>query len=62
MNSSAHYIGAPFGGTKNSGLGREESTEELLSYLQARVIHAQMRSVTNSLAGRRDRTEMITNN
>ena len=48
-DSSTHYIGAPFGGTKNSGLGREESTEELLSYLETRVIHAQMRSVKDAL-------------
>ncbi|QWW72301.1 aldehyde dehydrogenase family protein [Rhizobium sp. WYJ-E13] len=29
-NSSAHFAGAPFGGMKHSGIGREESIEELL--------------------------------
>ena len=34
-----HYVGAPFGGTKNSGLGGEESLEELLSYTETRALH-----------------------
>jgi betaine-aldehyde dehydrogenase len=31
-DSSRHFLGAPFGGHKNSGLGREEDIEELESY------------------------------
>jgi acyl-CoA reductase-like NAD-dependent aldehyde dehydrogenase len=31
-DSSRHFPGTPYGGVKNSGLGREESIEELVSY------------------------------
>ncbi|MDZ4372175.1 MAG: aldehyde dehydrogenase family protein, partial [Phenylobacterium sp.] len=34
-----HFVGAPFGGVKNSGLGGEESLEELLSYTHAKAVH-----------------------
>lgn len=34
-----HYTGTPFGGTKNSGVGREECMEELLSYTQQKSLH-----------------------
>jgi len=34
-----HYWGTPFGGMKNSGLGREEGLEEYLSHLQTKVVH-----------------------
>lgn len=37
--ASAHYRGTPFGGFKNSGTGREEGIEELLSYTQIKAIH-----------------------
>jgi 2-formylbenzoate dehydrogenase len=36
--SSRHYWGLPFGGVKNSGIGREESLEELLSYTETKAI------------------------
>lgn len=36
---SKHFLGAPFGGYKKSGLGREECLEELLSYTQEKNIH-----------------------
>lgn len=35
---SAHYRGMPFGGMKNSGIGREEGLEELLSYTEEKAI------------------------
>ena len=38
-NNSAHYYGMPFGGLKNSGLGREEGLDELLSYTECKSIH-----------------------
>jgi len=41
-DSSDHFLGVPFGGVKQSGLGREESLDELLAYTQ-------MKSVTVSL-------------
>jgi len=36
---SKHFLGAPFGGVKQSGVGREECIEELLSFTQERNIH-----------------------
>jgi len=36
--SSRHCVGAPFGGQKQSGFGREESLEELLSYTQTKNV------------------------
>ncbi|MDQ6620184.1 MAG: aldehyde dehydrogenase family protein [Pseudomonadota bacterium] len=38
-----HFLGAPFGGTKQSGFGREESIEELLSFTQEKNIHVRLR-------------------
>lgn len=38
-DSSRHILGAPFGGTKDSGIGREESTDELESYSQLKNVH-----------------------
>jgi betaine-aldehyde dehydrogenase len=37
--TSAHFTGTPFGGMKNSGLGREEGLDELLSYTEMKTIH-----------------------
>lgn len=37
--SSRHYLGAPFGGYKNSGLGREESIDELFDSSQIKNVH-----------------------
>jgi len=34
-----HFIGVPFGGYKQSGLGREESFDEILSYTQVKNVH-----------------------
>jgi acyl-CoA reductase-like NAD-dependent aldehyde dehydrogenase len=40
INTTArHFVGTPFGGWKNSGLGREECLGELLSYTQNKAIH-----------------------
>jgi acyl-CoA reductase-like NAD-dependent aldehyde dehydrogenase len=41
--SSAHFTGVPFGGVKLSGLGREESLDELLSYTQVKAVNVIMR-------------------
>ena len=35
----AHFLGAPFGGYKQSGLGREESFDELLEYTQIKNVN-----------------------
>jgi 2-formylbenzoate dehydrogenase len=37
--SSAHYPGVPFGGYKDSGVGREESVDELLSFTQLKTVN-----------------------
>jgi acyl-CoA reductase-like NAD-dependent aldehyde dehydrogenase len=37
--SSSHHRGTPFGGTRNSGIGREECLDELLSYTQTKAFH-----------------------
>ncbi len=37
--SSAHYLGAPFGGFKQSGLGREESFDEMLDCTQLKNVN-----------------------
>jgi betaine-aldehyde dehydrogenase len=37
--ASTHFLGASFGGYKQSGIGREEGFEELLSFTQGKNIH-----------------------
>lgn len=39
----AHFLGAPFGGVKQSGIGREECLAELLSFTQEKNIHIALR-------------------
>jgi acyl-CoA reductase-like NAD-dependent aldehyde dehydrogenase len=34
-----HFVGTPFGGWKDSGLGGEECLEELISYSQVKAVH-----------------------
>jgi betaine-aldehyde dehydrogenase len=34
-----HYVGTPFGGWKDSGLGAEECLDELLSYSRSKALH-----------------------
>ncbi len=41
---SRHFEGAGFGGYKDSGVGREENLEELLSYTQSKNIHINFES------------------
>lgn len=38
----AHFLGAPFGGYKQSGLGREECLEDLLSYTQTKNVNVSL--------------------
>jgi betaine-aldehyde dehydrogenase len=49
-DSTRHYFGTPFGGTKNSGTGREESVEELRSYLETKVVHTRLGDPARALA------------
>lgn len=38
-DTSTHFPGVPFGGMKLSGIGREESLDELLSYTQTKAVN-----------------------
>jgi betaine-aldehyde dehydrogenase len=38
-----HFLGAPFGGYKQSGLGREECFEEMVSFTQEKNIHVKLK-------------------
>lgn len=37
--TASHYMGVPYGGWKNSGIGREEALDELLSYSQVKSVN-----------------------
>jgi betaine-aldehyde dehydrogenase len=39
INTTGRYLGAPYGGWKSSGLGVEETFEEMLSYTQLKNIN-----------------------
>ncbi len=39
-----HFLGSPFGGVKQSGIGREECFEEMLAFTQEKNIHVRLRS------------------
>jgi betaine-aldehyde dehydrogenase len=41
--SGSHFLGAPFGGHKDSGTGSEEGSEELESYLQTKTVNIPLR-------------------
>src|SRR5579863_2332450 len=40
---SKHFLGAPFGGYKQSGIGREECIEELIRFTREKNIHINLR-------------------
>jgi betaine-aldehyde dehydrogenase len=40
---SSHYLGAAFGGYKQSGMGREECLEELLGFTQEKTVHVNLK-------------------
>jgi betaine-aldehyde dehydrogenase len=42
--ASTHHVGVPFGGVKQSGIGREESIEELLACTQIKNVNVTLRS------------------
>jgi len=43
-DSGPHFPGAPFGCVKDSGLGREEDSEELLSYTQTKNVNVRFQA------------------
>jgi betaine-aldehyde dehydrogenase len=42
---SRHFLGVPFGGYKQSGIGREECIDELLAFTQEKNIHIKLKPV-----------------
>ncbi len=38
-DTGKHFLGAPYGGYKQSGIGREECLEELISFTQEKNIN-----------------------
>lgn len=50
-DSTIHYWGTPFGGFKSSGVGREESTDELKSYLELKAIHTILKDPSQAMRG-----------
>jgi betaine-aldehyde dehydrogenase len=42
-DTSKHFLGTPFGGFKQSGLGREECLEELIAFTQEKNIHVNLK-------------------
>lgn len=41
-NTSQHFLGAPFGGFKQSGMGKEESLDELLDYTRVKNVNIRL--------------------
>ncbi len=41
--TSRHFLGTPFGGYKQSGIGREECLDELLAFTQEKHIHVNLK-------------------
>lgn len=44
-DSARHFPGLPFGGFKASGIGKEESLEEILSFTQTKVVNIPRRGI-----------------
>lgn len=44
--TSRHFLGAPFGGFKQSGIGREECIEEMFAVTQEKNVHVRLKSRT----------------
>ncbi|WP_055477944.1 aldehyde dehydrogenase family protein [Sphaerimonospora mesophila] len=41
-DANRHFLGAPFGGVKNSGVGREECMDELLGYYETKAVNVRV--------------------
>ncbi len=48
-----HFLGAPFGGVRQSGFGREECLEEMLRFTQEKNIHVRLRPKSGTAPGAR---------
>lgn len=53
-DANRHYLGAPFGGVKNSGTGREECAEEYATYLETTAVNIKVPEQPTTLPARRD--------
>ena len=51
-----HFLGAPFGGVKQSGIGREECFEEMLAFTQEKNIHVRLRAEAVAVIPERERS------
>jgi 2-formylbenzoate dehydrogenase len=40
--AATHFPGTPFGGMKESGVGREEAADEIASYAQVKSVHVRL--------------------
>ena len=49
-----HFLGAPFGGVKQSGFGREECLGEMLSFTQEKNIHVRLGRIAPECSGAGD--------
>jgi len=54
--TSAHFLGTGFGGYGNSGVGREEGLDDVLSYTESKTIHLMIRQPKLKLAKVKDPT------
>ncbi|KCB27382.1 betaine aldehyde dehydrogenase 1 domain protein [Bordetella hinzii CA90 BAL1384] len=43
-----HFLGAPYGGVKQSGIGRDECFGEMLSFTREKNVHVSLRQVGRS--------------
>jgi betaine-aldehyde dehydrogenase len=41
-DTASHHMGAPFGGWKQSGVGREEALDEVLAYSQKKNVNVSL--------------------
>jgi betaine-aldehyde dehydrogenase len=55
-----HYWDTPFGGMKNSGLGREECLDDLKSFLETKAVHTVLRDSTIAYRELMDRLDGTT--
>ncbi|MNX96098.1 2-formylbenzoate dehydrogenase [compost metagenome] len=44
-----HFLGAPYGGVKQSGIGRDECLGEMLAFTQEKNIHINLRRVARAV-------------
>ena len=53
-DAATHFAGVPFGGHKASGIGSEESLEELISYTQLKSVNVRLAATTHPTSPNRN--------